>query len=62
MECMCAQTRPRFILSSVRVGLASISAFTVDLSLDLVLHLATMPGAWGYGVSAGTGWLGVSIL
>ena len=112
MKCMCAQTRPRFILSSERVfggmefepmltpreksplrenfprggsnrrrcgqqaqtlptsysgppDLGSNPAFAVDLfpgQVIPVIVVATLPGAWSYSVSAGTGWPGVGIL
>ena len=47
-----------------------IPAFTVDLfsrsshttDLKLGTSAATLPGAWCYRVSAGTGWSGVNIL
>ena len=38
----------------------SRSSHTNDLSIDT--PVATLPGAWRYRVSAGAGWLGVSIL
>ena len=36
------------------------SSHTSDLKIGT--PVATLPGAWRYRVSAGTGWLGVSIL
>ena len=38
----------------------SRSSHTSDLRIDT--PVATLPGAWRYRVSAGTGWPGVSIL
>ena len=38
----------------------SRSSHTSDLKIGT--PVATLPGAWRYGVSAGTGWPGVSIL
>ena len=51
------------------VDLSSIPAFAADLltgpvtpvTEELVTPVATLPGAWRYRVSAGTGWPGVSI-
>ena len=41
-------------------GIFSGSSHTCDLNIGT--PVATLPGAWCYGVSAGTGWPGVSIL
>ena len=41
-------------------GIFSGSSHTSDLKFGT--PVATLPGAWGYEVSAGTGWPGVSIL
>ena len=41
-------------------GIFPGSSHTSDLKIGT--PVATLPGAWRYGVSAGTGWLGVSIL
>ena len=59
-----------YVSASRAVDLGSIHSFGVDLFLGRVIpvHLgigtlvATLPGAWGYMVSSGTGWPGVSIL
>ena len=41
-------------------GIFSGSSHTSDLNIGT--PVATLPGAWRYRVSAGTGWPGVSIL
>ena len=41
-------------------GIFSGSSHTSDLKIGT--PVATLPGAWCYRVSAGTGWTGVSIL
>ena len=46
--------------SRLRRGDLSGSSHTSDLII--VTPVATLPGAWRYRVSAGTDWLGVSIL
>ena len=48
--------------SRVRIPLATgfFSGHTIDLKIGT--PVATLPGAWRYRVSAGTGWPGVSIL
>ena len=50
-------------------NLGSVFSFGVDLFPDQVIPVsykcppvATLPGAWRYRVSAGTGWSGVSVL
>ena len=42
------------------VGIFSGSSHTSDLKIGT--PMATLPGSWRYRLSAGTGWLGVSIL
>ena len=46
--------------SRLAPGFFSGSSHTSDLKIDTLV--ATLPDAWRYRVSAGTGWLGVSIL
>ena len=46
--------------SCLRPGDFSGSSYTSDLKIGT--PVATLPGAWRYRVSAGTGWPGVSIL
>ena len=47
-------------LNPVCAGIFSGSSHTSDLKIGT--PVATLPGAWRYRVSAGTGWPGVSIL
>ena len=60
MECMCAQTRPRFILSSERVLGYGVRTH-VD-SREIGTLEANLPGTWRYRVGTRTGWPEVSIL
>ena len=46
--------------NSTGAGIFSGSSHTSDLKIGT--PVATLPGAWRYRVSAGTGWPGVSIL
>ena len=46
--------------SSAGAGIVSGSSHTSHLKIGT--PVATLPGAWRYTVSAGTGWPGVSIL
>ena len=48
------------LIPTCGVGLFSGSSHTSDLEIGT--PVATLPGAWRYRVSAGTGWTGVSIL
>ena len=47
-------------LNPACAGIFSGSSHTSDLKIGI--PVATLPGAWRYRVSAGTGWPGVSIL
>ena len=65
MECMCAQTRPRFMLSSERVlgnGVRTHGNSKGKSPLKISIPVSALPGARRYRVSAETGWPGVSIV
>ena len=47
-------------IPAFRVDHFSKSSFSSDLNIGT--PVATLPGAWRYRVSAGTGWSGVSVL
>ena len=54
-------TKTSACLSWVRFPFIAVNLFLAsDLKMDT--PVATLPGAWRYRVSAGTGWPGVSIL
>ena len=50
----------RDLIPACAVRFFSGSSHTSDLNTDI--PVATLPGAWRYWISAGTGWPGVSIL